>query len=311
MFFGLLLLLGSPYFAAAEPAAEVVVLGNVQDAGLPQLGCERRCCVREDGAPQSRRFTASIAVVLPASGRSFLFDATPDVREQIALLSRRPSYQRPNARRPVDGVFLTHAHMGHYTGLMHFGFEAMATRDLPVYCSERFASYLRENGPWSQLVSMSNIVPTAMMPGEPLSLSDEVLRVTSFLVPHRDEYSDTVGYRIEAGGESLIFLPDIDRWTEDIDVRRLVEENDHVLVDATFYSNDELPGRDLAAIPHPRIVDTMACLADLPAERRARLRFTHLNHSNPALQPGSESRRAIEAAGFRVAETGDVIRLGR
>lgn len=295
--------------ADPAPSAEVVVLGNVQDAGLPQLGCEGSCCVGPEGRPRPRRFAASVALLLPEVGRSYLFDVTPDVREQIALLSRQPRYRRPEGRRPVDGVFLTHAHIGHYTGLVHFGFEAMSTDQVPVYCTERFASYLRANGPWSQLVTKRNIDLRPTAPGEAVTLQEGV-KITSFQVPHRDEYSDTVGYRIEVGPESMIFLPDIDRWTDAIDVRRLVEQNDHVLVDATFYSNDELPGRDLEAIPHPRIVDTMSLLADLSPEQRSRLRFLHLNHSNPALQPESEARKAIQAAGFQVVEAGDVISLG-
>ncbi|MEQ8762652.1 MAG: MBL fold metallo-hydrolase [Planctomycetota bacterium] len=297
--------------AATEPRpmAEVVVLGVVQDAGLPQLGCENSCCLEEDGDPRPRQSTSSIAVVLTATGQSFLFDATPDIREQLALLRRHESYRKPGARRPVDGVFLTHAHMGHYTGLMHFGFESMSTDAVPVHCTERFAKYLETSGPWSQLVTKKNIVIRPFEVGTAIEPAPG-LKVTAFLVPHRDEYSDTVGYRIEAGDDSLVFLPDIDHWTEDVDIRELVRSNAHVLIDATFYSGDELPGRDLSQIPHPRIVDTMKLLEDRPEEERARVRFIHLNHTNPALRPGSAARRAIEDAGFRVASIGEVIPLG-
>eukprot|EP00957_Ditylum_brightwellii_P156501 11911053-Ditylum_brightwellii.AAC.1 len=62
----------------------------------------------------------------------------------------------PTKKTP-DGIFLTHAHIGHYTGLMYLGREALGAVDVPVYAMPRMRSFLKNNGPWSQLVSLGNI----------------------------------------------------------------------------------------------------------------------------------------------------------
>ena len=78
-------------------------------------------------------------------------------------------------------------------------------------------------------------------------------------------------------------------------------------VDATFYDGSELPGRDLSKIPHPRMVETMRLLGDEARARPGRVRFLHLNHTNPALHD-AQLRKEIEGRGFRIAEEGE--RLG-
>jgi len=60
----------------------------------------------------------------------------------------------------------------------------------------------------------------------------------------------------------------------------------------------------MSRIPHPFIEETIA-RQHLQSEDLRRVRFIHLNHTNPALQAGSEARKAIEAAGMRVAEEGE------
>ena len=105
----------------------------------------------------------------------FLIDATPDIREQLdALRDVRPGPGDRVDRAPLDGVLLTHAHLGHYTGLSFFGFEAVHTHDLPVYCSPSMAGYLRDNGPWSQLVELENIELREVQQEEPFALGDDV-----------------------------------------------------------------------------------------------------------------------------------------
>ena len=72
------------------------------------------------------------------------------------------------------------------------------------------------------------------------------------------------------------------------------------LLDATFYSAAELPGRDLKEISHPFITDTLKKFADLTAGRRIIL--THFNHSNPVCDPSSAEGRSVVAAGFELAQ---------
>jgi len=230
--------------------------------------------------------------------------ASPDIKQQLYNLD-----QLDDGRGfALDGIFLTHGHMGHYLGLAQLGREAMGAKSIPVYAMPKMASFLENNGPWDQLVALKNIDIRRGADGQAIALNPS-LTVTPFAVPHRGEYTETVGYRISSESRSAIYLPDIDSWTEweaqGGSLERLVAENDRLYLDATFFSGAELPGRDMSLIPHPTISTTMEALAHLPDAKRAKVRFIHLNHSNPAHNPDSEEFREITRKGFRVAEVGE------
>ena len=285
------------------------MLGTVQDGGLPHAACSHELCERARRDPTTERRVASLAIVLPGRGEVYLVDATPDLPEQLAALDdvRRTPPSRSEGRvdrDPVDGIFLTHAHVGHYLGLAYLGYEAIHTRDLPVWATPRMAEFLRTNGPWSQLVTLGNIALRELPPGAEVELGDRV-RVRAVPVPHRDEYADTVGFRIEGPSSTVLYVPDTDSW--DAWGGRLARELDGVdvaLLDGTFYSAAELPGRDVSKIGHPLITDTLERLGGSVEAGELRVLFTHLNHSNPALGAGTEERLEIEARGFEVLAEG-------
>jgi pyrroloquinoline quinone biosynthesis protein B len=288
---------------------ELLVLGTAQDGGLPHAGCACPNCEAARQDPERVRRIASLALRL-GDGRVFLIDATPDIREQLdALRALEPAPPAAVDRAPVDGLFLTHAHLGHYTGLAFFGFESMHTNRLPVFCTPRMADYLEVNGPWSQLVRLENIVVQRVEPGSIVKLSED-LAVRLITVPHRDEYSDTVGVQIFGPQTTVLYVPDTDGWqTWDPGLLETLDGVDWALLDATFYSLDELPGRDLSDVPHPLVTQTMDLLEPLVRDGRLRVAFTHLNHSNPAVVPDGPERAAIEARGFTVLEDGQRIPL--
>lgn len=298
--------------APAPPAPRLVVLGTAQDGGVPQTGCDCTRCAAARQDPSLARKVASLAVHLPASGRTWLIDATPDLPDQIAEIHRfRPHPEGRTDRAPVDGVLLTHAHVGHYLGLAHFGFESVNTKDLPVYCTPRMAAFLRDNGPWSQLVRLGNVTLREIEPGKPFAL-DEGITVTALAVPHRDEYSDTVAFVIRGPNRTVLYVPDTDSWRawpKPLPKVIADEEVDVALLDATFYSPDELPDRDVSKIRHPLVTDSMDLLAPLVAAGTLSVYFTHLNHSNPALDPSGAVHKAIEARGFRVLAEDDELGL--
>ena len=284
---------------AAPCPVELVVLGTGQDGGAPQLGHE------EDRAwadPTLRRTATSLGLIDHASGRRWLIEATPDLREQLHRFNQvAPPGGRPQPA--LDGVFLTHAHMGHYTGLMFFGHEVIGARDLPVYAMPRMSRYLETNGPWSQLVGFHNIRLQPLKDGIAIDLG--AMRITPFSVPHRQEFSEVVGFRIDGPNRRVLFIPDIDRW-EDWDaqgqrIEDALKTVDLAYLDGTFYADGELPGRDMSKIPHPMISRTLERLGSLKLSERAKVRFIHLNWSNPARFPDTAARRAIEAAGMDVA----------
>lgn len=251
--------------ALQQPQWELVVLGVAQDAGFPQLGCTKECCA-EKKVPER---VSCIGLRNTATGESFLFDATPDMPAQI---------QELNGGKKPTGVFLTHAHMGHYTGLMYFGRESADWKDVPVYGTARMGEYLRTNNPWKFLIDNRNIAFKAIEPNRTIVLADD-LTVQCFTVPHRDEFTDTVGYHVATANKSVIFIPDIDRWEKwDTSIKGLADISDILIVDGTFSSPEEVGGRDIAQIPHPMIPATRELLKGT----KAQLWFIHLNHTNPA-----------------------------
>jgi pyrroloquinoline quinone biosynthesis protein B len=287
--------------APADTVPFLVVLGIAQDGGVPQAGGPDRGI---------ERLVVSLALVDPTSGERWLFEATPDFRVQLAALDAMAPAEDPAPG--LAGIFLTHPHMGHYTGLMFLGHESMGSAGVPVYVPPRFAAYLANNGPWSQLVRYDNIDVRVQEPGATVQLNDR-LSVTSFRVPHREEFGEVVGYRIDGPNRRVLFIPDIDGWDEwDAAGMRLEEQLalvDVAYLDGSFFDDGEIPGRDMSGFPHPRIRETMNRLQALPDSERTKVRFIHLNHTNPALDPDGNTRQEIEQRGFHVANEGERIAL--
>jgi len=298
--------------SSIPPAPRVVVLGTVQDGGMPQIGCDCSNCSRARKDPKFARHVASLAIHVPKTGHVYLVDATPDLPAQIEMIHAfRPHPAGKVDRAPVDGVLLTHAHIGHYLGLAQFGFESLNTKEIPVWASPRMAEYLKTNGPWSQLVRLGNIALREFQPGQPFEL-EEGITIKPFQVPHRDEYSDTMAFLIRGPRKTLLYVPDTDSWktwSRPLTEVLAAEKVDIALLDGTFYSPDELPDRDVTKIKHPLVTQTMDLLEPLVKAGKLRVYFTHMNHSNPALDENGPARKAIEARGFRVLQEGEELKL--
>ena len=294
---------GPPENAVTGP--KLVLLGTAQDGGFPHAACACVRCARARSDRTAARLIASVAVVDRSRGKRILIDAGPDIREQLELLQAAdPDRPRQVDRSPVDGVLLTHAHLGHYTGLAFFGFEAVHTRDMPVWCSGSMAAFLGANGPWSQLVGIRNIRIHPISPLEPFEPMPGI-RVIPVPVPHRDEYADTLGFLIQGGRSRIFYAPDTDSWEHwHPPVTALLEDVDVAILDATFYSADELPGRRAEEIGHPLMSVTMDLLQPLVDSGRLQVWFTHMNHSNPVLGPDPHARSEVEGRGFHIAEDG-------
>jgi len=281
---------------AGAGGPEVVVLGIAQDGGHPQAGCTKECCRAAWEDPTAGHRVASLGIV--DGDQAWIVDATPDFPRQLHALGDVH----------LAGILLTHAHMGHYTGLLHLGREAMGAEHVPVYALPRMKALLEEEEPWALMVRLGHIAPTAAAAGVPIALSERVT-VTPFLVPHRDELSETVGYTIHGPKRTIVWLPDIDKWERwDTPLEELLEGADVAYLDATFYADGEL-GRDMSSIPHPFVVETMERLSHAPAGVRAKVHFVHLNHTNPALDPESDAAKSIEDAGMAVAREGERVRI--
>jgi pyrroloquinoline quinone biosynthesis protein B len=288
-----------------------LVLGTAQDGGFPQIGCDEALCTRARREPDFARLRSSLLLVDPERGARFLVDATPDLARQVERARGIPPARRGAGPRPAlfEGILLTHAHWGHYAGLAELGRETYGARDVPVQASARMASFLRANGPWSLLVDTHAIELCELDPGAPVALTP-ALKVTPLVVPHRDEFSDTLAFLVRGPRRALLYLPDVDRWERLAPpIEELLGAVDVALLDGSFYGPDEVPGRSLAEIPHPLVQESLTLFAALDARTRAKVRFTHLNHTNPLCDPASPASAAVRAAGMGVARDGDRIEL--
>lgn len=263
--------------------ATIEVLGTAQDAGIPHVGCDCENCTaaREGSAPA--RYVSSL---LLEDGGEFVFDAPPDLRFQLSSIP--------------DGLFLTHAHLGHLPGVLYFGPEAAATDSLPVYCTDALATVIRNNAPFNLLVGRGNVELRTVDTGSPISLDETT--ITAYSVSHRDELSTgTAAYAIETAGASLLYMTDIDGWSSF--ELGLVRDVDVALVDGTFWSHDEIDR--MGEVPHPPVTDSMERLQQVGTD----IYFTHLNHTNPLVRGDSDARTRLDDAGFGALEDGERIDL--
>jgi len=225
---------------AQKQQVSVIVLGTVQDAGSPHIGCKKECCSALFLNPDENRKVVALGFIDIENDKTFLFEATPDMPSQVKL-NNITIQELANARQV-------------------------------------------------KLTSNLTVVP--------------------FLVPHRDEYSETVGYKILGPNKSLLFIPDIDKWSKwKKDIIKEVKNVDYAFLDATFFDGAEINNRDISEIPHPFIIESMELFKQLPESEKAKIYFIHFNHTNPALQTNSKKANAILNKGFKIAKFGQTIGL--
>ena len=301
-FFKLFIFFGFINFVNCQ-SEYIYILGNVQDAGLPHIGCQHKFC-NDKFNEFEEYFTTSLAVVDPVNEKYILFEATPDLPYQLNYLQKKifKKFLLP------ESIFITHAHIGHYAGLMYFGREALGSKGLKVNVLPKMANFLQTNGPWSQLVEINNIKIQDLNFGVNVSELKNIT-ITPIKVPHRDEYSETAGFIIEGKSKKALFIPDIDKWEKwDRDLKQLVNEFDYLLLDATFYDSKEIK-RDISEIPHPLVSETINLLDSLSNESKNKVYFIHMNHTNLMLDPMSELSKFIYSKGYNIARVGQRIYL--
>lgn len=282
----------------------ITILGTAQDGGYPHIGCQRECCANFYNGINQKKSVVALGLVDKENQKKWLFDATPDMHTQLAALEQN----HLKKEQIIDGVFLTHAHIGHYTGLMYFGREALGKTNIPVFAMPKMKNFLKTNGPWSQLIDLKNITLNNLQHDSTMVLNKQ-LEVTPFLVPHRDEFSETVGYKIEGSSKSALFIPDIDKWHKwKKSIIDEVKKVDYAFLDATFFNQFEVK-RAMSEVPHPFIEESVHLFKNESTETKNKVIFIHFNHTNPALQKASKQRIEIEKLGFQFAYEGMIIDL--
>jgi len=291
-----------------KPVSEtsLVVLGTVQDAGSPQMGCTKDCCRDLFINPAKKNLVVSLGLVDVMNQKKYLFEATPDITYQAKALKNYTSFS--DSEMP-DGIFITHAHIGHYTGLQYLGKETVNADSIPVYTMPRMKQFLEQNGPWSLLVKNKNIALREMQHQTEIQLAPG-LKVIPFTVPHRDEFSETVGFIITGPNKKALFIPDIDKWEKwETGIMAAIATVDYAFIDGTFFDAAEINNRDISTIPHPFIIESMDLFKDLPAAEKKKIYFIHFNHTNAAINPNSKVAAGIIKNGFNIAFINQVIKL--
>ena len=293
-------------FSQKESFPYIIVLGTIQDAGSPHMGCEKSCCINLFKNPDPNRKVVSLGLVDPLEKKYWLIEASPDFITQCRDLKTISKFE--HAKCP-DGIFLTHAHIGHYTGLMYLGKESYNSRGVPVFAMTRMKGFLIKNGPWSQLFKINNIKINNINHQEEIKLSNN-LSITPFLVPHRDEFSETVGFKITGPKKSVLFIPDIDKWGKwNNNLKKEIKKVDLALLDGTFYDSKEVKNRNISEIPHPFIIETMDLFKEENNFEKSKINFIHLNHTNPLLDTNSAAFKKVKESGFNTAKYKDIINL--
>ena len=292
-FFSILFFFLIPFFAFNQNKSNYTlkILGVVQDGGMPHLGNNKTCCenIKKD------KYVTSLMLMNNENNESFLFDASPDINKQLNFMGDR-------IKKDLKGIFLTHAHIGHYTGLMYFGREALNSKLVNVYAMPRMKKFLEENGPWSQLVSLQNISIIELSNESKISIDSNVI-VQPVEVPHRAEFSETVGYKIYGPNKTALFIPDIDKWyLWEKSIVDEIKQVDYAIIDATFYDSKEVNYRDISEIPHPFVTESMDLFDSIDIKEKNKIYFIHLNHTNPLLNEQSKQYKSVITKGYNVAK---------
>ncbi len=282
----------------------VKILGTAQDAGIPHPNCFCENCNRARKDATYQRLAASLSIHFETENKWYLVDPSPDFKKQLDIVQSEKRWQQMMA-----GIFLTHAHIGHYTGLMFLGKEAISTKKLPVMVGDEMSGFLSAHYPWKQLLDFDNMVLEPIKDGQAFSLPEQA-SLLPLAVPHRNEFSETFGFVLRGSKKRLLYIPDIDRWEDwHVDLDEIMRDVDYCLIDGTFYSEKELEGigRSYKEIPHPLIMRSIEIFAKYTD--RTGIYFTHFNHSNPVIGVDESYREKMESEGFYVLEEGQEFRL--
>ena len=281
----------------------IFVLGNTQDAGAPHIGCEQEFCKKNYNSNQDY-FVTSIAVVDPKSRQFTLFEASPDITSQLNYISNLlfKRFILPN------NIYITHAHIGHYTGLMYLGRESLGASGVNVRVLPKMSDFLKNNGPWNQLIKLNNIY-LEEIEFDKISSTFNNIEIIPVQVPHRDEYSETAGYIIKGKNKTALFIPDIDKWERwNKDINEMVKKYDYLLLDATFYDEKEI-NRDINEIPHPLVKESLDLFKNMSLNDKSKIYFIHMNHTNMMLDPESDLSKSVLSKGFNIARVGQKLYL--
>jgi pyrroloquinoline quinone biosynthesis protein B len=307
----------------------ITILGSAAGGGFPQWNCNcRQCAGVRAGTLRAKARTQSSIFVQPGDGGmgvdGVLFNASPDI---LAQIQRNPVLQPGRAIRDsaIAGVLLMDGQIDHATGLFML---RERTSPLPLWCTDPVEEDLRHGNPILRV--LDHYCGVARQPialdGRPFGISGvpglqlRALPLASKAAPyspHREQSvpGDNIGITLSdaATGRRAFYAPGL--GAIDPAVFDAMSNADAVLVDGTFWTDDEMIGlglsrktaRDIGHLPQSGPGGMIEWLGRLPAGTRKLL--IHINNTNPILDEDSPQRAALAAAGIEVCEDGMAIAL--
>ena len=289
----------------------VTILGTAQDGGIPQAGCSCQRCLDAHRDLKLRKYPVSLGI-LGVDGTKHIIEITKNLSEQLVIWT-----PDKNELFIPETVSITHLHLGHIEGIGQLGKPVMGLREVDVYLSPNNKDIFDNRSDIVLMEDEGNIRTHSKNFYHPFEPKDGCGFSLQFIpIPHRSELGDNAAIIIKAEEKSILFMPDQDSWGDTLDyhskdnIRDFLKmfDIDEALIDGTFWSMDELPGRDISKIPHPTIKDSIKLLGR-KKEEDPEISFLHLNHSNPVNDLGSKQRKIVEKNGWRISEMGDVLKL--
>ena len=309
----------------AQPAADrlrAIVLGAAAGGGYPQWNCRCSvCALAWDGDPRVKPRTQS-SLAISADGRDWvLLNASPDLGAQIrATPPLHPRRSGDDGRdTPIRAVVLTNGDVDHVAGLLTLREKApltvLATAETraAVSANPMFAVLDPTLVAWREIHLGEPFAPLPGLAVEAFAVPGKVpLYLEGATVEIGAETGSTIGLSVRCAGARLDYVPGCAAVTPAL-VARLAG-TDALLFDGTVYRDDEMlsegvgtkTGRRMGHLPVGGADGSLAALAGVPAGRKV---FVHINNTNPMLIDDSPERRAVEAAGWTVAEDGTEIAL--
>jgi pyrroloquinoline quinone biosynthesis protein B len=296
----------------------VRILGSAAGGGFPQWNCHCPTCEAARTGAAARPRTQSSLAIRGEEGPWLLVNASPDLRQQLEGLAAEPVNGVRAA--PVAGVLLTDAEIDHTAGLLLLRESSAPIR---VYGSEQVRRALTGGYPVLPILSSySGVDWRTLEPGAAIPLDGSSLEVESFAAggdPPRylagtgaDVEATGLTFRDRSTGGVLTYVPGLARLDDDVLVR--LAASDAVLVDGTFWRDDELArlgisDRTASQMGHVPLSGPGGTLAALAGLRRPRAILVHINNTNPVLLERSPERDAVLRAGVEVGYDGLEVEL--
>ena len=292
------------------------ILGAAAGGGFPQWNCLCRSC-ETSRAGKAAGLTQSSIAIRSQSGDWFLINASPDVRLQIEQMRSQQCFVETGQRSlPFTSIILTDAEIDHTTGLMLL---RESSQPLKIYASASVKQALTTGYPL--FATLQNYCGVEWLPldvGKSIAIASE-LEIEAFALSTKPpKYMQSEPGAQEVWGVGLTIR---DRNTNgvltyapglgaiDKSLQRRFEASDCILIDGTFWTNDELPalgigGRSALQMGHLPLSGVGGSLEQLAQLKTPRQILVHINNTNPILIPDSFERQTVESQGIEIGWDG-------